>query len=166
METKNLDIYGNDAIPWERAREQLETIQTAGHRTCWLATAGADGVPHLAGTGAVWADDRFYFVSGASTRKSRNVEQNPECAISMSLPGIDVVVQGRARRVTDRATLERVVALYVKAGWPAKAGDGVVTAPYSAPSAGPSPWNLYEMVPSSAVGVASEDPPGASRWTF
>ena len=166
METKNLDIYGHEPISWERARKKLETMETGGHMTCWLATAGADGNPHLAGTGAVWADDKFYFVSGAATRKSRNVEQNPNCAMSVSLPGIDVVVQGRARRVTDRTTLERIVKLYVKLGWPAEAGDGVVTAPHSAPSAGPSPWNLYEIAPASAVGVASEEPHGASRWTF
>jgi hypothetical protein len=166
METKNLDIYGHGPIPWDRPRKLLEAQDSGGHRTCWLATASADGVPHLAGTGAVWADNKIYVVSGAKTRKSRNVEQNPSCAISVSLPGLDLVVNGRARRVTDRSTLQRIVELYVKLGWPAAAGDGVITAPYSAPSAGPSPWNLYEVVPTSAVGVASEEPLGASRWTF
>jgi nitroimidazol reductase NimA-like FMN-containing flavoprotein (pyridoxamine 5'-phosphate oxidase superfamily) len=166
METKNLDIYGHEPIPWERARKHLEMKESEGHVTCWLATAGSDGIPRLAGLGAIWVDDKFYFVTGSTTRKGRNLAQNPNCAMAASLHGIDVVVQGKARKVTDQATLERIVERYVKLGWPATTNDGLIEAPYSAPSAGPSPWNLYELEPTSAVGVASEDPQGASRWTF
>jgi hypothetical protein len=40
------------------------------------------------------------------------------------------------------------------------------TAPYSAPSAGPPPWFLYEVVPITAFGVATTEPGGAMRWRF
>jgi hypothetical protein len=41
--------------------------------------------------------------------------------------------------------------------------DGAFTAPYSAPSAGPPPWNLYVVKPSVAFGVGLG---GAMRWRF
>ena len=166
MHEKNLDIYGHDTIPWLRARAQLEVQTRESGRTCWLATTDADGRPHIAAVGAVWVDDQFYFVSGPRTRKSRNLAANPKCAVSVSLADIDVVVEGTARKVTDMPTLERVAALYASLGWPAKASDGALTAEYSAPSAGPAPWNLYAVTASTAMGVATAEPHGATRWTF
>src|SRR5882672_7506661 len=121
MDEQNLDIYGHDPIPWSRALEQLEAQarEEGPGRTCWLATTRSDGTPHLAAVGALWVDDHFYFTSGPRTRKSRNLANNPSCAVSVSLDGIDVVVQGTARKVTDMRTLERVANLYASLGWPA-----------------------------------------------
>src|SRR3989442_3919094 len=167
MEEKNLDIYGARPIPWSRALEQLEAVPaTQAPRTTWLSTVRADGQPHLAGIGALWVDGRFYFTSGAGTRKSRNLAANPNCALSMVLKGLDLVVEGRAEKVTERATLERLAARYAAQGWPARATDSAITADFSAPSAGPPPWDLYAMTPITAVWVATEKPYGATRWLF
>ena len=84
----------------------------------------------------------------------------------MSLDDIDVVVEGTARRVTDDSVLERVAGVYVSLGWPAQVSDGALTAPYSAPSAGRAPWHVYEVTPTAAVGVATAEPHGATRWWF
>jgi pyridoxine/pyridoxamine 5'-phosphate oxidase len=168
MNEQNLDIYGHDPIPWSRALEQLEA-QAGGEgrgRTCWLATAGSDGRPHLAAVGALWADDQFYFTSGPRTRKSQNLATNPNCAVSVSLDDIDVVVEGTARKVTDMPTLQRVANLYASLGWPARASDGAIAAEFSAPSAGPGPWDLYAVIATAAVGVATKEPHGATRWRF
>ena len=94
MNQKNLDIYGNQPIPWSRALEQLEAPQ--GTRGWWLATTRPDGRPHLAGVGALWVDGKVYVVSGPGTRKSRNLSENPHCSISTSLPGLDLVIEGTA----------------------------------------------------------------------
>ncbi len=167
MNEKNLDIYGHKTIPWSRASTQLEQLREEGRgRTCWLATADPDGRPHIAAVGAIWLDDRFYFTSGPRTRKSRNLAANPKCAIAVSLGDIDVVVEGMARKVTDMPTLERVAGLYASQGWPARASRAAITAEFSAPSAGPGPWDLYATMPSAAVGVATAEPHGATRWTF
>ena len=172
MEQKNLDIYGDPPIPWSRALEQLEATsretvtETETPRTYWLSTVLPDGRPHLAGIGALWQDGKFYFTSGPGTRKSRNLAENPNCAISMSLPGLDLVVEGRARKVTDQPTIERIAARYAAGGWPARAIAGALTAEYSAPSAGPPPWHVYEITPNTAFGVASAKPYGATRWRF
>lgn len=168
MQAKNLDIYGSDPIPWSRALDQLPAKDAAGEdappRTTWLSTADPDGRPHVAGVGALWVDDRFYFTSGPKTRKSRNLETNPRCAISVALGDLDLVVEGIAIKVTDEATLERLAEAYRAQGWPATAKDGALTAEYSAPSAGPPPWDLYEVIPRTAFGVATKEPYGATRW--
>src|SRR5439155_7502499 len=132
----------------------------------WLATTGLGGRTHLTGIGALWVDDRFYFVSGPRTRKSRNVARYPRCAISVSLRDIDVVIEGKARRVTDEKTLRRLARIYVAQGWPTRAENRALTAPYNAPSAGRPPWYLYDLTPESAFGVATAKPNGATRWTF
>lgn len=166
MDQKNLDIYGNEPIPWSRALAALEGFAAGPGQSTWLATTRPDRRPHLAGVGALWLDGKFYIVSGPGTRKSRNLAENPNCAISVSLPGIDLVVEGTAARVTHEATLQRLADRYRAQGWEPTVKDGAFTAPYSAPSAGPPPWYLYEITPTAAFGVAGEKPHGATRWRF
>ena len=172
MDQKNLDIYGSKPIPWSRALKELEAPSTkpsgeaGGPTTFWLATTRPDERPHVAGVGALWVDGSFYFTSGAGTRKSRNLAENPSCVISVALSGLDLVVEGTARLVSDEPTLRRLAGLYAAQGWPASVSDGALTADYSAPSAGPAPWNLYVMTPSTAFGVATAEPFGATRWRF
>jgi hypothetical protein len=163
LEQTNLDIYGHELIPWARALAQLD----AGTATrSWLATTRPDGRPHLAGVGALWLEGRLYFTSGAATRKSRNLAVNPHCTVALSLPDLDLVLEGMATRVTDAATLERLAERYAAQGWPATASDGALTAPYSAPSAGPPPWDANALTLMTAVAVATAEPFGATRWRF
>jgi hypothetical protein len=157
----NLDIYGSDAFAWEVAREQLVRAGRAEH--FWLATTGGDGSPHLAGIGARWFEDQLWFVSGARTRKSCNLERHPECAIAAELPELDVTFRGQARRVTDQPTVDRLAAHWASTGWPARPAVGAIEADYSAPSAGPPPWDLWALDARSAVAVGAR---GAMRWQF
>jgi hypothetical protein len=160
---KNLDIYGAAPIPWSRALKQLEA-GTGG--TYWLATTNPDGRPHVAAVGALWVDGKIYFTSSTRTRKGRNLAANPDCVLSVSLTGIDLVVEGSAVRIADRPTLLRLAKRYAAQGWPASVSGGAFTAEYSAPSAGPPPWNLYVVRPTTAFGVATAEPSGATRWQF
>lgn len=164
MDQTNLDIYGHPPIPWSRAERQLEGGGDDVRH--YLATVRPDGRPHVAGIGALWADGKFYFVSGPGTRKSRNLAERADCVISATLPDLDLVVEGTARKVTDRPTLERLAERYAAQGWPATVDGEAFTAPYSAPSAGPPPWDLYEFTPTTAFGVAAAEPHGATRWRF
>jgi hypothetical protein len=166
MDTTNLDIYGHPPLPWSRAEHQLEAAVGQFDAHFFLATVRPDGRPHVAGIGALWVDGKFYFVSGAGTRKSRNLAERADCAISVNLPDLDLVVEGTVTKVTDGPTLERLAERYDAQGWPATVKDGAFTAPYSAPSAGPPPWDLYEFTPTTAFGVAGAEPHGATRWRF
>lgn len=164
--TRNLDRYGSAELPWSRPRDVLAADSPTADLTFFVATVRPDGRPHSAGVGAVWVAGALYFTSGPGTRKSRNLAANPACSVSVRLRGIDLVLEGEAHRVTDHDTLERVAAVYRTGGWPVSVREDAFTAPYSAPSAGPAPWHLYRLALHSAVGVATAEPHGATRWTF
>src|SRR4051794_33966061 len=167
METKNLaDLYGLPPIPWSRVLEAIEATEPGRDTRCFLATTRSDGRPHMAGVGALWDDGKVYFVSGPGTRKSRNIAANANCAISMSLNDMDLVFEGFAERVTDQETLTRIAKRYADGGWPARVENGAFTYDYSAPSAGPPPWDLYEITPTTVFGVLAAEPGGATRWRF
>ena len=157
---QNLDIYGSRRIPRSRALEQLEASASGAF---WMATTNPDGGPHIAAAGALWIDGKIYFTTGSGTRKGRNLAANPNCAFSVSLTGIDLVLEGRAVHVTDRPALLRLARRYAGQGWPASVRGDSLTAKYSALSAGPPPWNLYVVTPTTAYGVATAEPSGATR---
>ena len=166
MDQKNLaDLYSLDPIPWSLALAALESAEPRT-QTPFLATTRSDGRPHVAAVGALWDDGKVYFTSGAGTRKSRNLAENANCVISMSLTGIDLVIEGTAARMTDDKTLQRLAKRYADQGWPATVKDGAFTHEYSAPSAGPPPWSLYAVTPTTVFGVLTVEPGGATRWRF
>ncbi|HEV2406031.1 MAG TPA: pyridoxamine 5'-phosphate oxidase family protein, partial [Ktedonobacterales bacterium] len=74
--------------------------------------------------------------------------------------------EGEAARVTDPSTLEAAASRYREGGWPVVVAGDAFTAPFSAPSAGPPPWNLYRFTYNTAYGVATAEPYGATRWRF
>ncbi|HET6500776.1 MAG TPA: hypothetical protein VFG87_08435 [Amycolatopsis sp.] len=76
------------------------------------------------------------------------------------------MLDGSAERVTDPGRLEQVAAGYRAGGWPAGVEGDAVTAPFSAPSAGPPPWQVYRFTFHTVVGVATTEPWGATRWRF
>ena len=131
MDQTNLgELYGLEPIPWSRALEALE-VADARNQTHFLATTRPDGRPHVAAIGALWVDGTFYFTSGAGTRKSRNLAENPNCVISVSLTGIDLVVEGTAAKVTDDETSRaappyaRISARCRSRCWPSSSGHSV-----------------------------------------
>jgi hypothetical protein len=166
-DTTNLaDLYGTPVIPWSRARDALASGTPRADAACFLGTVRPDGRPHAAGIGPAWHEDALYFSSSPDARKARNLRTNPACTISARLPGLDLVLEGEATRVTDAATLEAVAAKYREGGWPAEVDGDALTAPYSAPSAGPPPWHVYRLAFHTVFGVASAEPHGATRWRF
>ena len=82
------------------------------------------------------------------------------------MAGLDLTLTGTAVRVSDAATLERIAAIYRDGGWPAAVAGDALTAPFSAPSAGPPPWHLFRFTFDTVVGVAGAEPYGATRWHF
>src|SRR5262245_8682307 len=139
-QTADLDRYGNGVLEWSRARDALAGLPTPDV-TYFLGTCRPDGTPHAAGVGALWRDGALYFTSSPAARKARDLAVNPRCTLSVRLPGIDLVLDGAAARVTDPETLEPVAEGYRAGGWPAQVDGDALTAPYCAPSAGPPPWH-------------------------
>jgi hypothetical protein len=166
IEVTNLDRYGYPELPWSRPHDLLADSLPTAAIPFFLGTSRPDGRPHAAGIGALWLDGDLYFTSGPETRKAHNLAANPACTISCRLEGIDLVLEGDATRVTDQPTLEAAARRYRASGWPAEVAGDAFTAPYSAPSAGPPPWQLYRFTFHIAFGVATAEPYGATRWRF
>jgi Pyridoxamine 5'-phosphate oxidase len=116
--------------------------------------------------GATYLDGDVWFTSSPAARKARNLAANPRCTFSVRVKGIDVVLEGTAERITDGGTLEKLAARYRDGGWPVEVEGDAFTAPYSAPSAGPPPWQLYRFRFDTVFGVATAEPYGATRWRF
>jgi nitroimidazol reductase NimA-like FMN-containing flavoprotein (pyridoxamine 5'-phosphate oxidase superfamily) len=170
---RNLDGYGAPLIPWAKVRERLEEGLTQapesggpGRHTCWLATVRPDGGPHVMPLGVLWVDGAFYFNAGATTRKAKNLAHDPRCVLTVATHGFDLVVEGEAARVTDNAKLKRIADVYASGGWQPTVRDGALYAEFSAPSAGPPPWDVYEVTPTTVFALGTAEPYGATRWRF
>ena len=162
-DTASIATNGESATTaWQDAHARLAVVSTY-----WLSTSDPDGRPHVMPHFAVCEDDVIFTTAGPASRKARNLGHDPRCAISASAEGLDIVVEGSATLVRDRARLEHVVVLYTaKYGWQIRAVDGAYDAEYGAPSAGPPPYELYEIRPSVAYGLATDEPYGATRWRW
>ena len=176
MEATNLaDLYGTPLLDWERIQTRLDAgvDQAPGaggpnRHTCWLATVNADGSPHLTGIGALWVNGTFWFETGDTTRKARNIARDSRCTLSVATQDFDLVVEGDAHKITDPAIVGNMAERWAAGGWPARVDDtGVaLTAEFSAPSAGPPPWFVYQLTPRTATALLTVEPGGATRWTF
>jgi hypothetical protein len=67
---------------------------------------------------AVWLDDALHFATGPHEQKARNLAANPSVVLTTGDDrwdeGLDVMVEGEARRVTDRTLLERLAAAWAQ----------------------------------------------------
>jgi hypothetical protein len=174
METINLGrTDGLPPVDWTDVLDRLNQGATPApdalnSRTTWLTTVNEDGSPHVTPVGAIWVDGHFWFQTGAGTRKGRNVARDVRCTLALSIRDADVVIEGRAARVTDAARLTPVTKAWADQGWPVEvdpSGTGV-TAPFNAPTLGAAPWNVYRIEPTSAVVCWAADPGGLTRFRF
>lgn len=98
----------------------------------WLTTLRGDGRPHVTPLIGVWHEDAVHFCTGPLEQKFRNLESNPQVALTTGhntwAEGLDVVIEGRAVRVADQAVLQRLADAYeAKYGrvWHFDVGDGL-----------------------------------------
>jgi nitroimidazol reductase NimA-like FMN-containing flavoprotein (pyridoxamine 5'-phosphate oxidase superfamily) len=164
---KNISGYDLGPLSWDRVRERWEEEWRGGDdcpHTHWIATVRPDGTPHVMPAGIAYHERHFYLVSGPGTRKSKNIAQNPRCVVALAAKGFDIVVEGEAAKVTDDAKLKRVAEVYAANGWAPTVENGAFVHEYSAPSAGPPPWDLYEITPKTVFGLSTGEPGGATRW--
>jgi general stress protein 26 len=120
-----------EATPWATTRAVLEQAQLS-----WITTVRPDGRPHVTPLVPVWLDDAVYFSTGPSEQKAVNLAGNPHVVLTTGCnrwdEGLDVMVEGRAERVTDQATLERLAAVWTtkwEGQWQYGVTDGGLTHP-------------------------------------
>lgn len=110
----------------------------------------------------------LYFSTGAATHKAKNLAHNPQCIITIATHDFDIIVEGKATKVTDPARVARIAKMYQAEGWPATVSDDgfSLTAEYSAPSAGLPPYIVYEVAPETVFALGTAEPYGATRFRF
>jgi hypothetical protein len=173
---KAINLGTADDLPvvdWDAVAAKLESGEAPARdahnsKTTWLTTVNEDGRPHVTPVGALWFDGAFWFQTGPTTKKARNVARDARCSVAVSLPDADIVVEGDAERVTDADVLARAAKAWADQGWPAEpddSGEGI-TAPFNAPAQGPPPWHVFRIEPRSVIACWNEEPGGLTRFRF
>jgi hypothetical protein len=101
-------------LPWTWAVERLKKS-----RQYWIATTRPDGTPHLMIIWGLWFDERFWFSTGSTSRKARNLAANPQCVIGTDDAAKAVILEGVVELVgAKRAEYGTFAKSYeMKYGW-------------------------------------------------
>jgi nitroimidazol reductase NimA-like FMN-containing flavoprotein (pyridoxamine 5'-phosphate oxidase superfamily) len=149
-------------VDWETGQQRIEEAQIY-----WISTVRSDGRPHVTPLIALWQDGALYFCTGPDEQKGVNLASNPCCAITTGSNeydhGLDVVVEGRAERVTDEDRLRELADAYVsKYGeeWRFGVEDGAFTH-----SGAESRAHVFEVKPAKVLGFGKGDTFSQTRWT-
>lgn len=155
--------FDSAAGEWSTAQQIVENDPA----TYWLATVRPDGRPHVMPVLAVWVSGTLFFAAGEGTRKARNLALNSHCVITVEKEPLDLVIEGSARKTRDHATLRRVAERYASIySWHVVVRDGAFHDVEGAPTAGPPPYDVYEVTPTTAFGLPVGDTFGPTRWRF
>lgn len=114
---------GAEATPWADVLTVLEESEMF-----WISTTRADGRPHVTPLPAMWLDGTLFFTTGLGEQKGINLLRDPRCVLTTGTNtyghGLDVVVEGRAERITDRALLRPLAEMWwTRLDWPYDVGD-------------------------------------------
>lgn len=152
---------GATPTDWAQGRRHIDEAQVF-----WLSTVRPDGRPHVTPLLAVWHEDAMYFCTGPEERKAKNLKQNSHCILTTGqngLDGLDVVVEGHAVEVSDRAELGQVADSYEsKYGGHLTAPEGTWFGLSDTIRAGKV--LLYRVTPTTILGFAKGKQFSQTRW--
>lgn len=162
---KGADVTpGARVMDWAEAQRRL----TSGSWR-WLATVRPDGSPHVMPVFGAWSDaaSAVFVASKATAQKSRNLDADGRCVLATDVDGVHLVVEGRASRARDQATLERASAAFEQVyGWPTTVTGEELDAEYGAPTSGGPPYRVYQIVPSKVFALPAAADFMPTRWRF
>lgn len=159
--------------PWTVALERLENPGPGQNH--WLATIQPDGRPHLMPIIAFWIDGAFHFIANEATQKGRNLAADDRCVIgtaNLTLPSMDLIVEGRAKPIADEAEVARLADDLRSKNWPLEARGRHLYGPHG-PTAGPPPYAIYRLEVTKIFGLPGmhkmfevDEHLKPTRWTF
>lgn len=159
------DFSSPDAVPtaWAEGRAALRDAPL-----WWLSTVRPDHRPHVTPLLGVWLAGAAYFCTGPRERKARNLVVNPSVVVTTGRPelaGLDVVLEGTAAPVHDRAELDRVAGEYeCKYGARFTEPDGTWYGLADAMRAGEA--LVYRVLPATVFGFGKGRTYSQTRWRF
>ena len=117
-----------------------------------ITTVRADGRPHAMVIWGIWLDNAYYFSTGASTRKAKNLAENPHCVICTEDAAEAVIVEGETQQLAVNEIPQKAFGLYFKKyGWKLD------------PEMGP----VVKVTPRVVFAMPEKlFPQGATRWVF
>jgi pyridoxine/pyridoxamine 5'-phosphate oxidase len=136
-------------LPWTWAVERLVTA-----RNYWIATTRTDGRPHVMPVWGMWTNEEIVFATDSRSRKARNLAINPHVTVHLESGDEAIILEGRARKVEDAATLQALHLAYQ-----AKYGTGLIGIP----------GNPVVLAVKPLVGFGWQErnfPESATRWVF
>jgi general stress protein 26 len=135
-------------LPWGWAKQRLEKSHNY-----WVVTSRPGGAPHAMPVWGIWVDSVFYFSTGRTSRKAKNLAKNKRCVVCNDRADEAVIVEGIAREVKDRKLIERLGVPYHAKYKPWKLD----------PEMGP----VYAVTPRVAFGMFEKKfSTSATRWDF
>ncbi len=133
-------------LPWGFISKRM-----AAARNYWLATASPEGIPHASPVWGIWFGERFYFSTGQSSRKGRNLASNPRLVLHLESGDEVVILEGMVETVPAGSEFDRLDEAYF-----AKYGVHLTT---------DNP--VYRLVAHKAMAWREHDfPTSATRWHF
>jgi nitroimidazol reductase NimA-like FMN-containing flavoprotein (pyridoxamine 5'-phosphate oxidase superfamily) len=153
-----------EAAGWDETRKVLEEAELF-----WISTVRADGRPHVTPLVAVWVDGGLHFCTGDTEQKFLNLTANPNVVLTTGCNrwdgGLDVVVEGKAVKTTDDATLTRLAQAW-RAKWDGRwqfvARDGAFTDS----EGGAGRAEVFSVTPVKIYAHAKGEPFGATTHRF
>ena len=134
-------------LPWPWAEQRLRRSHNY-----WMMTVRPEATPHAMPVWGIWVDNRFYFSTGARSRKARNLQANPACIICTERTAEAVIVEGRAAIVSDPSVVQRLAPVYHRKYKPWKLD----------PEMGP----IFEVRPRVAFAMYEKRFKDATRYSF
>jgi len=145
----HMDGYGvpqgpEGMLPWEWARERLSRSHNY-----WLTTTRPDGTPHTMPVWGVWFGRAWYCSTSSTSRKARNLAQNPLCVVCNEDAAEAVILEGLARQLSPSEVPQAMSAAYkAKYGWDLQG-------------------STFEVRPRAVFAMPEQQfPAGATRWDF
>ena len=152
------------ATTWDETRQALEDAELF-----WVSTVRADGRPHVTPVVAAWCDGAVWFTTGVGEQKYLNLNANPQVVRTTGCNswdhGLDVVVEGEARHVTDQDALERAAKAFAvkwQGAWQFTARNGRFY------NGGSEDWpcEAFSVTPARVFAHKKGEPFGATTHRF
>jgi hypothetical protein len=153
------DGYGvpennKDLLPWSFVVERMTAATNY-----WIGTASKDARPAATPVWGAWYEGKLYFDGAPTTRRGRNISENPQVVVHLESGDQVVILEGDAVILDgppERALAEKLSEL--------------ITAKYGASGYSPKPdqWDvggLFIFTPRMGMGWTSF-PKDVTRWKF
>ncbi len=90
-------------LPWSFADQRLRRAHNY-----WVCSTRPDGRPHAAPIWGLWQEGAFYFSTDPSSRKAKNLAENPAIVVHVESGDEVVLLEGRVETLELTRELDRV----------------------------------------------------------